>query len=167
LLGLWIWALLTMFGALAYANGGAPKAGTNTSSCPRFGPLWAFFTAGRSCCHRAAIAAVAWRRRYLASSAGYRRHHLSGWDPIHFHHGTAVVHRSCLTWLNITGLGSARVQNVFTILKVAAIVAPIGGAIATAKGLCQFPPVASVASARGVKMGCRLGGGHEQGPLRV
>lgn len=168
LLGLWILGgLLTLFGALAYGELAAamPKAGGQYVFLSEiFGPLWGFlygwtflFAINTGFIAAVAVAFAKYLGVFLpAIGEGTVLFHLGSHFTFTTAQAVGLVVVFALTWLNITGLkAGARVQNVFTILKVAAIGALIVAAIATAKGdAANFTPVVSLAlGPEGVKMG--------------
>lgn len=168
LLGLWILGgLLTMFGALAYGELAAamPKAGGQyVFLSETYGPLWGFlygwtflFAINTGFIAAVAVAFAKYLGVFLpAIGEGTVLFRLGSRFAFTTAQAVALVVVFALTWLNVTGLkAGAWVQNVFTILKVAAIGALIVAAIVTAKGdAANFTPVASVAlGPEGVKMG--------------
>ena len=135
LLGLWVLGgILTLFGALAYGEMAAamPHAGGQYVFLSRaFSPLWGFLYGWTLllAINTGFIAAVAVAfAKYLgvffpSVGEGTVLFVVAG-RPFSSAQAVALVVIAALTWLNVTGLRTgARVQNVFTVAKVAAVAA--------------------------------------------
>jgi APA family basic amino acid/polyamine antiporter len=157
LLGLWVLGgILTLFGALAYGELAAafPRAGGQyVFLTETFGPLWGFLYGWTFllAINTGFIAAVSVAfAKYLgvffpSVSEGVVLLRLP-LLPLTTAQAVALGVVFVLTWLNVTGLRSgAFVQNVFTVLKVAAVFALVVTAAASAQGsLDRFLPLAGL-----------------------
>jgi basic amino acid/polyamine antiporter, APA family len=157
LLGLWIvGGMLTLFGALAYAELAAamPKAGgPYVFLSEAFSPVWGFLYGWTLllAINTGFIAAVAVAfAKYLgvffpAVGEAKALFTLAG-GTFSTAQAVALAVIAILTVLNITGLRTgAFVQNLFTFLKVGAVVVLIAVAVVTAKGsLSNFLPLLEV-----------------------
>lgn len=166
LLGLWVvGGVLTLFGALAYAELAAamPHAGGQYVFLGRaFGRLWGFLYGWTFlvAINTGFIAAVAVAfAKYLGvflPAIGEGTVLFDAGRPFTSAQAVALAVIILLTWLNVTGLrAGAAVQNVFTIAKVAAVVALLVLALALGKGdAANFSPlVGSALGPDGVKLG--------------
>lgn len=166
LLGLWVLGgVLTLCGALAYGELAAalPRAGGQYVFLGRaFGPLWAFLYGWTFL--------VAINTGFIAAVAVAFAKYLGVFLPavgegtVLFDLGrnftsaqaVALAVIGLLTWINVTGLRTgARVQNVFTVAKVAAVVALLGLAVVLGKGnAANFSPLVGAAlGPEGVTLG--------------
>ena len=166
LLGLWaVGGVLTLFGALAYAELAAamPHAGGQYVFLGRaFGRLWGFLYGWTFlvAINTGFIAAVAVAfAKYLGvflPAVGEGTVLFDVGRPFTSAQAVALAVIMLLTWLNVTGLrAGAAVQNVFTIAKVAAVVALLALALALGKGDgANFSPLVGAAlGPDGVKLG--------------
>jgi APA family basic amino acid/polyamine antiporter len=168
LLGLWILGgVLTLFGALAYGELAAamPRAGGQYVFLSRaFGPLWGFLYGWTLllAINTGFIAAVAVAfAKYLgvffpSVGEGTVFFTVAG-RAFSSAQAVALVVIVALTWINITGLRTgARVQNLFTVAKVAAVAALVILAIGLGKGSAAnfaSPGGMTVLGPEGVKLG--------------
>jgi APA family basic amino acid/polyamine antiporter len=168
LLGLWVLGgVLTLFGALAYGELAAalPRAGGQYVFLSRaFGPLWGFLYGWTLllAINTGFIAAVAVAfAKYLgvffpAIGEGTVLFAVGG-RAFSSAQAVALVVIVALTWINITGLRTgARVQNFFTVAKVAAVAALVVLALGLGKGsAANFASPGGLAALgpEGVKLG--------------
>jgi basic amino acid/polyamine antiporter, APA family len=168
LLGLWVLGgILTLFGALAYGELAAamPRAGGQYVFLSRaFGPLWGFLYGWTLllAINTGFIAAVSVAfAKYLGvffPSVGEGTILFAvGGRPFSSAQAVALVVIVALTWINITGLRTgARVQNLFTVAKVAAVAALVILALGLGKGSAanfSSPAGLFVLGPEGVKLG--------------
>jgi APA family basic amino acid/polyamine antiporter len=158
LLGLWVLGgLLTLAGALSYAELAAamPRAGgqyvfLSEAFSPLFGFLygWTLLFAINTGFVAAVAVAFAKALGFFVPGVG-EEHALLSAPGRTFSTAqlAALVVIAVLTWLNVTGLRTgARVQNLFTLAKLAALGVLVAMAVATARGsAAHFQPVASLA----------------------
>jgi APA family basic amino acid/polyamine antiporter len=167
LLGLWVLGgVLTLFGALSYGEMAAalPRAGGQyVFLSEAFGPLWGFlygwtFLLAINTGFVAAVSvAFAKTLGFFLPGIGEANVLFSaGRFVFSTAQAVALVVIVALTWLNVTGLRTgARVQNVFTVAKVAAVALLVILAVATGRGAtANFTPVFGVAlGLEGLKVG--------------
>ena len=168
LLGLWVLGgILTLFGALAYGEMAAamPHAGGQYVFLSRaFSPLWGFLYGWTLllAINTGFIAAVAVAfAKYLGvffPSVGEGTILFTvGGRPFSSAQAVALIVIAALTWLNVTGLRTgARVQNLFTVAKVAAVAALVILALGVGKGSAAHfssPAGFTVLGPEGVKLG--------------
>jgi basic amino acid/polyamine antiporter, APA family len=146
LLGLWIvGGILTLFGALAYGEMAAamPRAGGQYVFLSRaFSPLWGFLygwtlllAINTGFIAAVSVAFAKYLGVFFPSVGEGTILFLVGGRPFSSAQAVALVVIVALTWINITGLRTgARVQNLFTVAKVAAVAALVVLAIALGKG---------------------------------
>ena len=146
LLGLWVLGgMLTLFGALAYGELAAalPRAGGQYVFLSRsFGPLWGFlygwtllFAINTGFIAAVAVAFAKYLGVFFPSvGEGTVLFSLAG-RPFSTAQAVGLVVIAALTWINITGLRTgARVQNLFTVAKVAAVAALVILALGLGRG---------------------------------
>jgi APA family basic amino acid/polyamine antiporter len=167
LIGLWITGgLLTLFGALAYAEMAAamPRAGGQYVFLNQaFGPLWGFLYGWTLllAINTGFIAAVAVAfAKYLGVFVPSIGEGTVLWSvaghPFTSAQAVGLVVIAVLTWLNVTGLRTgATLQNVLTVAKVSAVAALVAVAVLLHKGsMAHFQPLAGVElGPEGVKLG--------------
>jgi APA family basic amino acid/polyamine antiporter len=167
LLGLWVvGGLLTLFGALAYAEMAAalPRAGGQYVFLGQaFGPLWGFlygwtFLLAINTGFIAAVA-VAFAKYLGIFVPGIGEGNVllgSGRLSLNTAQVVALVVIAALTYLNVRGLRTgAVVQNIFTIAKVAAVAVLVVLAVALGKGSAAHltPVVGTSLGPDGLKLG--------------
>src|SRR6185436_4231938 len=167
LMGLWVTGgILTLFGALAYGEMAAalPRAGGQYVFLKEaFSPLWGFLYGWTFllAINTGFIAAVGVAfAKYLGVFVPAIGEGTVLFSVVRYPFTTAqAVGRvviAALTWINITGLKSgARVQNVFTIAKVAAIAVLLILAVTSGKGSASHfrPLVGTALGPEGIKVG--------------
>jgi APA family basic amino acid/polyamine antiporter len=158
LLGLWVLGgLLTLAGALSYAELAAamPRSGgqyvfLSEAFAPLFGFLygWTLLFAINTGFVAAVAVAFAKALGFFVPGVGEEHALLSALGrTFSTAQLAALVVIAVLTWLNVTGLRTgARVQNLFTLAKLAALGVLVAMAVATARGsAAHFQPVAGLA----------------------
>lgn len=168
LLGLWILGgMLTMFGALAYGELAAamPRAGGQYVFLSRaFSPLWGFlygwtllFAINTGFIAAVSVAFAKYLGVFFPSVGEGTILFVLGGRPFSSAQAVALVVIVALTWINITGLRTgARVQNLFTVAKVAAVAALVILALGLGKGSAanfSSPAGLFVLGPEGVKLG--------------
>lgn len=168
LLGLWILGgMLTMFGALAYGELAAamPRAGGQYVFLSRaFSPLWGFlygwtllFAINTGFIAAVSVAFAKYLGVFFPSVGEGTILFVLGGRPFSSAQAVALVVIVALTWINITGLRTgARVQNLFTVAKVAAVAALVILALGLGKGSAanfSSPAGLLVLGPEGVKLG--------------
>jgi len=168
LLGLWILGgMLTMFGALAYGELAAamPRAGGQYVFLSRaFSPLWGFlygwtllFAINTGFIAAVSVAFAKYLGVFFPSVGEGTILFGLGGRPFSSAQAVALVVIVALTWINITGLRTgARVQNLFTVAKVAAVAALVILALGLGKGSAanfSSPAGLFVLGPEGVKLG--------------
>lgn len=168
LLGLWILGgMLTMFGALAYGELAAamPRAGGQYVFLSRaFSPLWGFlygwtllFAINTGFIAAVSVAFAKYLGVFFPSVGEGTILFVLGGRPFSSAQAVALVVIVSLTWINITGLRTgARVQNLFTVAKVAAVAALVILALGLGKGSAanfSSPAGLLVLGPEGVKLG--------------